>query len=470
MFDICRRTIMAGRITRRDVLRGAALGGMGMVLLGGSRSARTYAANERINLAIVGAAGRGHWFCDTMPRMANVVAICDVNDRRAEPYYQAIPEAKKYHDFRVMLEEMDKQIDAVTVATPDHTHAVISAAAIRRGKHVLCEKPLTHNVFEARTLRDLARKYKVVTQMGNQGTASEAFRRGVDLIQAGALGEIREVHAWNTGGGAGERPVPTDEHPVPEFLHWDLWLGPAKYRPYNSRWVQWHTWRDFATGQLGNWACHTMNIIFKGLRIDSLWEASDASAAARTIRLDVELSGVHEATFPQWEIIRYTIPARGPMPPVTVHWYNGGGRAPGPREQIEEMMGKKLDWGDAGEKKWADHAGCLLVGTDGMLHSTGHNASMSLLPEAKFKDFRGPARSLPRSRGHEREWLDACRGGPAAMSQFDYGGPLTEFVLLGNVATLFGKRIEYDPVAMQVTNLPEANDALKREYRDGWSL
>jgi len=249
-----------------------------------------------------------------------------------------------------------------------------------------------------------------------------------------------------------------------------VWLGPAKWRPYNSRWAEWHSWRDFATGQLGNWACHTMNVIFKGLKVDTLWAADDVAAEKRLIRLDPEQSGVHQATFPKWEIIRYAIPARGDMPAVTVNWYNGGGQAPGPRQKIEEMMGRRLDWGDAGEKKWADHAGCLIVRTKGMIHFTGHNASSSLLPAETFKDFEGPPSTLPRSRGHEREWLDACKGGPAAMSNFDYSGPLTEFVLLGNLATLFGKPIEYDPVAMKVVNLPAANDVLKREYREGWSL
>jgi hypothetical protein len=213
-----------------------------------------------------------------------------------------------------------------------------------------------------------------------------------------------------------------------------------------------------------------MNIIFKGLKFDSLWSAGSEKEASRTIKLDVELSGVHGATFPKWEIIHYTIPARGNMPAVTVHWYNGGGRAPGPREKIEEMMGRRLDWGDAGEKKWQDHAGCLLIGSKGMLHANGHNTVVTLLPQEKFKDFQGPAPSLPRPRGHEQEWLAACRGGPAAMSNFDYSGPLTEFVLLGNVATLFGQSIEYYPATMKVTNLTEANAALKREYRDGWSL
>jgi hypothetical protein len=460
---------MAAQTTRRAFLKKTAAGGMGLFLLTG-RSARTYAANEKVNVALVGVSGRGSWFSDTMPKISNVVAMCDVNDRRAAPYYKAVPQARTFHDFRKMLDEMDKQIDAITVATPDHTHAVIAAAAIRRGKGVLCEKPLTHDVFEARTLRELARQYKVATQLGNQGTASEAFRRATELIWAGVLGEIRDVHVWNTNGGSGERPVPTDEHPVPDYLQWDLWLGPAQFRPYNSRWAEWSTWRDFATGQLGNWASHTMNLVFKGLRIDSLWQEAAAEAPSRLIRIEPEVSSVCPHTFPQWEILRYRIPPRGELPAITVNWYNGAGQAPQCREKIEGMLGYKLDWGDAGEKKWADHAGCLIAGTAGMIHATGHNATFTLLPKDKFQDFEGPARTLPRSPGHEQEWVNAVKGGPAAMSNFNYGGPLAEFVLLGNVATLFGQTIEYDPATAKVVNSAEANAALKREYREGWSL
>jgi len=461
---------MTTQITRRTLLTNAAAGGMGLVLLKNSRSAWGYDANGKVNMALVGVAGRGSWFSDTMPKLSNVVAICDVNERKAGPYFKAIPEAKKYYDFRKMLEEMDKQIDAVIVATPDHTHAVISALAIRMGKGVYCEKPLTHDIYEARFLRDLAARQKVATQLGNQGTASEAFRRATELIWAGVLGEIREVHVWNTNGGTGDRPLPTQEHPVPDYLKWDLWLGPAQWRPYNSRWVEWSTWRDFATGQLGNWASHTMNLVFKGLRIDSLWQDGAPAMPSRVIRIEPEVSGVHPHNFPQWEILRYRIPRRGELPAITVNWYNGAGKAPQCRERIEEMLGYRLDWGDTGEKKWADHAGCLIAGTAGMIHATGHNATFSLLPEDKFKDFQGPAPSLPRSPGHEQEWLNACKGGPAALSNFNYGGPLAEFVLLGNVATLVGKTIEYDPVAMKIVNSAEANAALKREYRGGWSL
>jgi len=446
---------MSVRMNRRRFLGSTAVGGAGLLILGNSASARTYAANEKLNIALIGVAGRGSWFVGAMPRVGtSVVAMCDVNEHKASRAFESAPKARKFNDFRKMLDAMDEEIDAVTVATPDNTHAVISATAMKMGKGVLVEKPLTHDIFEARRLRELADRHKVATQMGNQGTASRGFREAVDIIWSGALGEVREVHAWNTGGGAGERPVPTDEHPIPEYLHWDLWLGPAKYRPYNSRWLNWHTWRDFATGNLGNWASHTMNVVFKGLRIDTLWPAkasNDGGASKGLISLEAEVSGYHKATFPKTEIIRYDVPARAAMPPVRINWYNGGGRAPGPRGKIEEMMGRRLDWGDAGEKRWQDHAGCLLVGAKGMLHSTGHNTSYTLLPKAKFEGFEKPEPMLPRSRGHEREWVEACKGGR-------------------NVATQFEDKIEFDPVTMKVVNNPKADAALYREYREGWSL
>lgn len=460
------------QINRRVFFKTTALSGLGMMILENSRSAYGYEANEKLNIALIGVGGRGRWFVSTIPKLStNVVAMCDVNDRKAEQSFKEIPQAKKFHDFRKMLDKMNKDIDAIVVATPDHTHAVATAAAIRAGKGVYCEKPLTHNIKEARTLRELAARYKVATQMGNQGTSSEAFRRAVELVQAGIIGDVREVHAWNTGGGPGNRPIPTDEHNLPEYLNWDLWLGPAKHRPYNSRWIDWwHGWRDFGTGQLGNWASHTMNLPFKALRLDSLWNQQPGSSAKNIVRLEPEVSGVHKNNFPKWEIIHYDFPARNDMPPVRINWYNGPGQAPGPRIMIEQLLGRRLDWGDAGEKKWRDHAGCLLIGTKGMIHSTGHNMSFTLLPEKQFKDFEGPPKTLPRSRGHEREWLEACRDGPDTMSNFNYADPLAEFVLLGNIATLVGEIIEFDPLEMKVINNPRANIALEREYRHGWSL
>jgi hypothetical protein len=217
-----------------------------------------------------------------------------------------------------------------------------------------------------------------------------------------------------------------------------------------------------------------MNLPFKALRLDTLWKAetspSPGQSSNRLIRLQAEVSGIHEHSFPRREIVHYDFPARGEMPPVRINWYNGPGHAPAPRGLIEKSMGYQLDWGDAGDKRWKDHAGCLLVGSKGMIHSTGHNMSFSLLPAGKFEDLEGPPRTLPRSRGHEREWLDACRGGPAPMSSFEYASPLAEFVLLGNVATLVGERFEFDPIEMKVVNNPKADAALGREYRQGWSL
>ncbi|MEJ2701243.1 MAG: Gfo/Idh/MocA family oxidoreductase [Sedimentisphaerales bacterium] len=463
---------MSSRCNRRAFLKSTTVAGLSTLFLRDSRSAYGYAANEKLGVALIGVGGRGSWFVSTIPKLdTNVVAMCDVNDRKAAISFKEIPQAKKFHDFRKMLDEMGRDIDAVVIAVPDNTHAVAAAAAMRAGKGVFCEKPLAHDIKEARTLRALAAKYNVATQMGNQGTASEGFRRAVELIQAGVIGEVRQVHAWNTGGGPGDRPVPTDEHPLPDYLKWDLWLGPAQYRPYNSRWVAgWHGWRDFGTGNLGNWASHTMNLPFMALRLDTLWNHRPGALADRVVKLTAEVSGVHKHAYPKWEIIHYDFPARDDMPPVRINWYNGPGQAPGPRTEIEQMLGRRLDWGDAGEKKWRDHAGCVLVGSKGMIHSTGHNTSFTLLPEKDFKDFEGPPRTLPRSRGHEREWLDACKGGPTPMSNFNYADPLVEFVLLGNVATLVGEIIEFNPIEMKVLNNAQANAALGREYRQGWSL
>jgi len=460
-------------MTRRDFLTSTALGGAGLLIFESSRSVWSYEANEKLNIGLIGVGGRGTWFVQIIPKMENVVAMCDVNERRAAGSFKRLAAVKKYHDFRKMLQEMDKRIDAVIIATPDHIHAVASAMAMKMGKHVYCEKPLTHSVYESRTLREMASKCKVATQMGNQGTASEAFRRSVELIQAGVLGEIREIHVWNTGGGPGHRKRPTGTHPVPEYLHWDLWLGPARYRPFHPDWLRWHGWREFGTGVLGNWACHMMNVAFKALRMDSLWYAEPAAASKPVIRLQAEVSEIDRDSFPRWAIVRYDVPARGKLPPVRLNWYNGGGKQleeKGIRRQIEKLMGRSLDWSSEDDPVWKDWAGILLVGKNAKLYSNAHNTEFTLLPEERFKNFEGPPRSLPRSRGHEREWLDACKGGPPAMSNFNYAGALTEFVLLGNVATQFNHKIEFNPLAMKIVNSTEAHEALRREYRKGWSL
>ena len=456
---------MRFRMDRRDWLRGAAAAGASLTVLRDARSARGYFANEKLGAALVGVSGRGRWFVETVPRIGEeVVALCDVNQKRAAAAFDKFPDVPKFRDFRTMLAERDQQIDAVFVATPDNTHAVIAGAAMRAGKHVYCEKPLTHDVAEARALREIAREQGVVTQMGNQGTATEAFRRAVELIQAGAIGTVREIHVWG-GGGTGPRKPPEGTQPVPEGLDWDLWLGPAAERPFHAQWLHWHGWRDFATGNAGNWGPHSANLPFKAFQIDSLW-CADPAVEPR-IRVHVAVSEVERFGFPRWASIRYEIPARGNLPPIELNHHYG---APEGRERIEEHLGRRLDWGDAGERAWKEHGGCLVVGTAGMLKSTEHNSSFTLLPEAEFAGFEGPPKTLPRSGSHEREFTAACKGGPKTMSNFDYAGPLVEFLLLANVATLFNQTLVFDPLACKVVNHPEADAALRREYRQGWSL
>jgi hypothetical protein len=463
---------MNGKMRRREFLRDTA----GLTVLAAGGSARGYSAHQKLNVALVGLSGRGGWFVQTVPNLGeNVVALCDVSDLKAADAHARYPDAKKFHDFRTMLDEMDRQIDAVIVATPDHTHAIISVAAMKRGIHVYCEKPMTRTVREARVARETARKFKVATQMGNQGTSAEPFRRALELVRAGVLGEVREVHVWNEQGGRGIDKPPSGQELVPDYLKWDLWLGPAAERPFHREWFKWHVWRDFATGNLGNWGPHTANLAFMALNVHALWHAAP-DVKPPLIRIEAKVSEINRVSFPRWEQIRFEVPARpapsgveGPgMPPVTFHWHNG--KCPQSRDHLESLMKRGLDWGDKGEKKWKDWAGLLIVGPKGMIYATGHNATFSLLPEDSFKDFKGPEPSVPRSPGHEREWTRACRGGEPAWSNFDYAGPLVEFLMLGNVATLFEGVLEFDPLAGKIVNNAEADRLLGNEYRAGWSL
>ncbi|HOM17141.1 MAG TPA: Gfo/Idh/MocA family oxidoreductase, partial [Thermoguttaceae bacterium] len=515
---------MSGKFTRRRLLQaggGAALAGLakrglGRVVGAGvgwavlpARLLRAYGANEKVPVALIGVGGRGRWFVETIPKMADVVALCDVNqlkleeafrfweetgrrwadsqhawERQAAEIYRRLVEHRPptFADFRKMLKEIGGKIDAVVVATPDHTHAVASAAAIRAGKHIFCEKPLTRTLHESRSLRELARQYKVATAMGNQGTYSGPFRRALELIRSGLLGQIREVHIWNDGGGADRREPPKGEVPVPNHLDWDLWLGPAQARPFHPDWLHRNLWREFGTGQLGNWASHTANLAFMALEVHTLWSAESGSASAGKsssatagqmppsssgpkIRARAETSGINRLSFPRWEKISWQIPARGKWPPITFQWYNGP--APGLEEFLKPIVQ------DAPEKQrnlW-HFAGALIVGEKGTIHTTGHNATFRLLPADRFAGVQcDRPETVPSSRGPEQDWLAACRGGPAPWSQFDYAAALNEFLMLGNIATQFEEPIEYDPLAMKITNLPEADRLLRSQYRPGWTL
>jgi predicted dehydrogenase len=435
----------------------AALAGVGFWASRRSVWADIKSPNEKLNLAIVGAGGQGGGNTGAVAS-ENIVAICDVDERRAAGTLQRFPKARRYADFRKMLDEIHDQIDAVVVSTPDHTHAVATVAAMKLGKHAFCEKPLTRTVFEARVMRETAAKENVVTQMGNQGSASEGLRRGVELAWEGVVGEMREAHVW-FGGGNRPQDRPKDKPPIPAGLDWDLWLGPAPYRPYHPAYApaSWRNWRAFGTGCLGDFGCHSMNLAFRGLRLDSLWnpDSSEESSSRRVVRVESEASEVHPETYSRWVIVRYQFLALGKLPPVKLTWYNGG---PKPPEDL--LLGHAM----------TDN-GCLLVGSKGAIFSDcPWNTRFMLLPEKEYKGFQGPAPTLPRSPGHHAEWLRACKGGAKPFSSFAIGGPLTEVILLGIAALLVGHPIQYDTLSGKIVNRAEANRFLHREYRSGWSL
>ncbi|HOK78366.1 MAG TPA: Gfo/Idh/MocA family oxidoreductase [Verrucomicrobiota bacterium] len=463
---------MNALLPRRRFLRHVVTGGTAMVILKNARSARSAEANQKLNIALVGVGGRGSWFTTTIPRLGeNIVALCDVDDTKNPEAYERLSMAKRFRDFRKMLDSMGNHIDAVIVATPDHTHAVASAAAIRAGKHVFCEKPLTRTLHESRAVRDLSRSHKAATSMGNQGTAANPFRRALELIRNGTIGEVKEVHVWNSEGGADRKEPPKGGGPAPDFLDWDLWLGPAAFRPYHREWMNRNAWRDFGTCQLGNWGSHSVNLAFMALRVHELWSSPAKNSERSTIRIEAKHSGVNRLSFPKWEVVKWSIPARSGLPPITFTWHNG--RAPGSRDFLENTMGEELDWGDKKEKKWLDHGGAIIIGTRGMVRATEHNATFRLLPKDQFEGIQTDRpEKVEASQGHERDWLRACRGGPPAWANFDYADALNEFLMLGNVATQIepGTMLEFDPVAMRITNNPAADALLRCDYRQGWTL
>ncbi|HID24191.1 MAG TPA: Gfo/Idh/MocA family oxidoreductase, partial [Planctomycetaceae bacterium] len=424
---------MSKRVTRRDVLRRAAAIGVGVWV---SESARRLQAapapNERLNIAAIGVGGRGA--ADVMGCASeNIVALCDVDERRAGKTFERFPKAKKYRDFRKMLDEIGSRIDAVVVGTPDHTHAPAAAMAMRMGKHCYCEKPLTHNVYECRVLTELARKNKLATQLGTQIHAGDNYRRVVELIQAGAIGAVRQVEVRFPGGIGGHRR-PKETPPVPKWLDWDLWLGPAPYRPYHPTYVPagWRAWWDFANGTLGDFGCHYMDLPFWALKLKS--------------PTAVEAQGpppLPEST-PPVLTVRYEFPARGHLPPVTMTWRHGPGNVP---PIFKER--KVPDWG----------ACVLFVGEKGML--LANYGKHLLLPQSDFADYKRPEPTIPRSIGHHKEWIEACKTGKPTTCRFEYSGPLTEAVLLGNVSYRVQSRLEWDAENLKATNCPEADQFLR---------
>lgn len=465
-------------VSRRDFLRasvltaGAATAGFPQLLLAQN-------PNDKINIAVVGAAGKGASDTDHCAS-ENIVALCDADEDHCAGQRKKYPKAKFYRDFRKMYDEMEKSIDAVIISAPDHIHAPAAAMAIQMGKHVYCQKPLTHSVYEARRLRELANEHKVVTQMGNQGSAEDGLRRAVEVIQAGVIGHVREIHVWSN------RPIwpqgidrPQGEDPVPSNLDWDVWLGPAPYRPYKKgvyHPFNWRGWLDFGTGALGDMACHTANMPFRACKLGypSVIEAEDHS-------------GMNKETYPKSSRIRFEFPAREGLPPVKFWWYDGnpGDKSvtllrPNPEltKEIVEMRGE------------LPGSGCLLIGDKGKIFSPddyGAQFYIILTGEKEFKNGRehdavkaipqtiprNPARGDTDYRQHA-EWIMAIKANDPKMpySNFDIAAYLTEIILLGCVALRVGKgvKIGWDGPRMRATNLPEASQFVCREYRKGWTL
>jgi predicted dehydrogenase len=448
---------MSHQTTRRDFVKQTAALGTAWWVGSQTSFALSKSPLEKINFACIGVDGKGSSDSNSAGGAGNIVALCDIDDARMARKAAAFSSAKKYNDYRIMFDEMGDKIDAVTVSTPDHSHAAASMMALNMKKHCFTQKPLTWSIYEARLLRETAKKMGVCTQMGNQGTAENRLRTDVEIVRSGAIGNVTEVHVWTN------RPVwpqgtgrPSGSDPIPKTLHWDLFLGPAPERPYVANVYhpfKWRGWLDFGTGALGDMACHTMNMPVMAL---DLFEPTSVVA---------ETSGIVEnESYPKYSVITYEFPQRGELPPCKMVWYDGGKRPP-------ESLGM-------GEIKLPGR-GSVLVGDKGTLVSHGDYAGQKtdLLPGKKFADFENPEQTLPRATGndaHFKEFAAAilAEKPEAAMSNFDYAGRLTETVLLGNLSLRAGgKKVEWDSENLKATNFDDQTPlAIQREYREGWTL
>ncbi|MDZ4686750.1 MAG: Gfo/Idh/MocA family oxidoreductase [Planctomycetaceae bacterium] len=455
------RTTRNAPITRRNFLGAAAfsfmivprhvLGGRGFV-----------APSERLRVAGIGVGGMGGGDVATITKLgADYIALCDVDETRAAGTFGAHPQARRYKDFRELLDKEADKIDAVSVGTPDHVHAVASMAAIKAGKHVYCQKPLTHTLHECRELTKAAKAAGVMTSMGNQGHATEGARLTNEWIQAGVIGAVREIHVWSDRAGRLWKQGigrPTDSPSVPSTLDWNLWLGPIRERLYHSAYapVGWRGWWDFGTGALGDMGCHIIDHPVWALKLGAPTSVEARTTLDGTIN---EKNQLNFETYPIAAIITYQFPARdgGQLPPVTMTWYDGGLMPPAPAELPD---GKQLP-----------DNGVLYVGSRGKMYHSSHGGMPVLLPAELHEQARTVPQTMPRSPGHYEEWVQACKGGQTPAASFDYSGPMTETVLLGVLSMRApGRRLLWDSTQFKVTNLPEVNQCIHTEYRKGWSL
>lgn len=428
------------------------------------RAAGEKAPGEKLNIAGIGVGGMG---ASNLKKCSgeNIVALCDVDQNYAAKTFQEYPKAKVYLDYREMLEKQ-KDIEAVIIATPDHSHAVIAMAAIRAGKHVYVQKPLSYSVHEARVLTEAARKAKVATQMGNQGHSGDGTRQVCEWIAAGVIGTVREVDAWTN------RPVwpqgvevdrPKETPPVPAGLDWERWLGPAPFRPYHPTYVPgtWRAWCDFGTGSLGDLGCHILDAAFWALKLK--YPAS-VEGCISTYWHDLwKKTEPKNETFPRSSIVRYQFPAREGLPPLKLTWWDGG------------LMPARPDGLDPDVELGDSDGGLVFRGDKGILICGCYGRSPRVFPAGLRAELPKVAKTLERipgeMDGHEKDWVRACKGGKPASSNFDYSGPLSEMVLMGNLAVRFpNQQLLWDGEKMEVTNSKEANTFVRRQYRQGWTL
>lgn len=469
-------------ISRRNFIRNAAIVGGGFFIVPRHVLGRGFIApSDKLNIAGIGVGGKGASDIAEFAKSpkVNIVALCDVDDREAKKTVEKYPKAPYYHDFREMLDKEKNNIDAVSISTPDHTHAVATLAAMQLGKHVYTQKPLTHDIYEARILTMAAKKYKVVTQMGNQGGSGEGVRKAKEMIDAGLIGEVYEAKAWTN------RPVwpqgiatPTGNFDIPKELNWDLWLGPAKKIEYNPAYLpfNWRGWWAFGTGALGDMACHVMDPIYRILPIDY---PDSAECSVATVWKEMWNDTQNLDACPPASIIHLNYPKKDGKGKIKVSWHDGGLLPERPDELLpEEAFG---NW----------DGGVLFIGTKGKLLLDCYGANPRLLPTKLMKEEKMPAEKIKRvPEGHYLQWVNACiagHGNAETSSPFEFAGPFTESILMGNLAIrswlmknpklkgwddkyLGRKKLLWDAKNMKVTNFDEANQFVKREYRDGWKL